>query len=66
MITTLEKIQKQKFLLSSIIIIAAVNVISNFYGEEVAVLVGNFSYIPVTIGLLLVSFLVLKRFGISG
>lgn len=66
MITTLEKIQKQRFLLSSIIIIAAINVISNFYGEEVAVLVGNFSYIPVTIGLLLVSFLVLKRFGISG
>ena len=49
-----------------IISVAAINLISNYFGEEVAVIVGNFMYIPAAGSLLVVSIIVLQRLGTSG
>ncbi|MGQ0376754.1 MAG: hypothetical protein ACT4OW_04525 [Nitrososphaerota archaeon] len=58
-------IKEQKIFLI-IISVAAVNLISNYFGEEAAILVGNFMYIPAAGSLVGVSILVLYRLGTSG
>lgn len=42
------------------------NLIANYFGEEVAIIVGNFMYIPAAGSLLVVSIIVLQRLGTSG
>lgn len=49
-----------------IISVAAINLIANYFGEEVAIIVGNFMYIPAAGSLLVVSIIVLQRLGTSG
>lgn len=64
--TNLQKIQEKKFLFAVLILIASANLLSNFLGIETAILVGNFSYVPISIGLVVVSLVTLKKFGTSG
>ncbi|MFB5611432.1 MAG: hypothetical protein ACE5R3_02040 [Nitrosopumilaceae archaeon] len=66
MSTRLERIQNEKFLLISIIVIVIANLLSNVIGEETAILVGNFVYFPTAGGLVFVSVLLLKRLGSTG
>jgi len=49
-----------------IISVAAINLIANYFGEETAIIVGNFMYIPAAGSLLVVSIIVLQRLGTSG
>ncbi|MEX0657030.1 MAG: hypothetical protein WD154_05750 [Nitrosopumilaceae archaeon] len=49
-----------------IISVAAINLIGNYFGEEIATIVGNFMYIPAAGSLLVVSIIVLQRLGTSG
>lgn len=49
-----------------IIAVAVINLIANYFGEEVATIVGNFMYIPAAGSLLVVSVIVLQRLGTSG
>jgi len=46
-----------------IICVAAINLIANYFGEETAILVGNFMYIPAASSPLVVSIIVLQRLG---
>ena len=69
----MKKLQKSSQKISSVqkiffvmISVAAINLISNYFGEEVAVIVGNFMYIPAAGSLLVVSIIVLQRLGTSG
>ena len=64
--TYLEKIQEQKFLIIVLILIITVNVIANFIGESVAILVGNFMYIPITTSLVVVSSMMMFKSGFIG
>ena len=60
------KIQNEKFLFTSLAAVAFLNIFSNLIDEEVAVLVGNFVYVPVAGTLIFVAALLLKRLGSSG
>ncbi|MBM3910088.1 MAG: hypothetical protein FJ356_00365 [Thaumarchaeota archaeon] len=71
-VLTNEKLQEQKKTLTIqkvffvIISVAAVNLIANYFGEDIAVIVGNLMYIPAAGTLLVVTVIVLKRLGTSG
>jgi hypothetical protein len=59
----ISRVQKVFFVLISV---AAINLIVNYFGQEVAVIVGNLMYIPAAGSLLVVSIIVLQRLGTSG
>ena len=64
--SNLGRLAEEKFLVISVALVITVNIISNLIGEQAAILIGNFVYLPVAGGLLFVSILVIKRFGTSG
>jgi len=49
--TYFEKLQEQKSLIIILILLVTVNVVANFISKDVAILVGNFMYIPVAVSL---------------
>jgi hypothetical protein len=57
---------KEQKIFLIIISVAAINLVANYFGEETAILVGNFMYIPAAGSLVGVSILVLYRLGTSG
>jgi len=57
---------KEQKIFLIIMFVAAINLIANYFGEEIAIVVGNFMYIPAAGSLVVVSGLVLKRLGMSG
>ncbi len=62
---TQQNLSLQKILFV-IISVAAINLISNYFGQEIATIAGNFMYIPAAGTLLVVSIIVLRRLGTSG
>lgn len=64
--TGLDTITTKKYLILALVACASVNLISNFIGNDVAILAGNLTYIPVAGTLLIVSMLMIYRFGMSG
>ena len=64
--TILQKIQQKKILFAALILVASANLVANFLGIETAILVGNFAYVPISGGLVVISFVILKKFGTSG
>lgn len=64
--TQLESILSKKYLIASILGIALVNIAVNLAGKDLAILVGNLTYIPVAGAFLVVSVLIALRFGLSG
>lgn len=64
--TTFETILTKKYLLASLAACTAIILCANLIGEEIAILVGNLLYIPITGSFLVVAILVLARFGTSG
>lgn len=66
MTTRIEKIREEKFLIISLIAIAAANTIANYLGEEVGILEGNLAYPPITIGVIAVSVAILRHSGTTG
>lgn len=64
--TALESILLKKYLLASILGITFVNIIVNLASKDLAILVGNFIYIPVAGAFLAISILIAIRFGLNG
>jgi hypothetical protein len=64
--THLDSLLTKKYLLTALVASAATNLVSNLFGKDNAILVGNFSYVPITGSLLVLSLLMIKRYGMSG
>ncbi|MEW6043889.1 MAG: hypothetical protein AB1608_06460 [Thermoproteota archaeon] len=64
--TTLDVILSKKYLIAALIGIAIFNVVSNVVGNDFAILAGNFAYVPVAGSFLILSMMIVARFGISG
>jgi hypothetical protein len=64
--TTLDAVLTKKYLVGALVACAAVILASNFISQDTAILVGNLTYIPVSGTLLILSFLILARFGTTG
>jgi hypothetical protein len=64
--TPLDTLLTKKRLIGVLAACTAVILVSNIVGKEVAVLAGNLTYIPVAGSLLILSFLILARFGTAG
>lgn len=63
---TIEKIQKQRFLILALLAVVAINVIANSISIDAAVFAGSFVYVPVAGSLVFVSVLLLKQLGTFG
>jgi len=61
-----EKLQEQKSLIIILISIVTVNVVSNFIGKDVAILVGNLMYVPIAAGFVVVSTMKMFQSGFTG
>lgn len=64
--TLLDILLTKKYLAGSLIASAAIVLSANAAGEETAVLVGNFLYVPVAGTLLILAAVILGRFGLGG
>jgi hypothetical protein len=64
--THLDSLLTKKYLLAALVASATTNLVSNLFGKDHAILVGNFSYVPITGSLLVLSLLIIKRYGMSG
>jgi hypothetical protein len=64
--TTLDVLLTKKFLISTLTACAVINLISNIAGEKFAIIAGNLMYIPVAGSLLVLSLMILVRFGTTG
>ncbi|MDG7050789.1 MAG: hypothetical protein JRZ94_06270 [Nitrososphaerota archaeon] len=64
--TTLDVILSKKYLTISLIVIAAINLAANLISQDLATLVGNLGYIPITGAFLILSLLIASRFGLTG
>lgn len=64
--TTLDVILSKKYLIISLIVIAATNLAANLASQDLATLVGNLGYIPITGTFLVLSLLIAYRFGLTG
>ncbi|MBM3894894.1 MAG: hypothetical protein FJ359_00450 [Thaumarchaeota archaeon] len=64
--TSSQKISSIQKIFFVVISVAVINLIANYFGEDVAVIVGNLMYIPAAGSLLVVSIIVLQRLGSSG
>jgi hypothetical protein len=64
--TTLDVILSKKYLIAALAGIAVFNVVSNMAGEDFAILAGNFAYVPVAGSFLVLSMMILVRFGVNG
>jgi len=56
----------KKYLILALVVCALINLVSNFIGNEAATFVGNVMYIPIAGTFLIVSMLIISRFGMSG
>jgi hypothetical protein len=64
--TGLDTVTTKKYLILALVACTSVNLISNFIGNDAAVFAGNLMYIPVSGMFLVVSLLMISRFGTSG
>lgn len=64
--TGLDTIITKKYLILALIICASVNLVSNLIGNDAAIFVGNMMYIPTSGAFLIMSMLIISRFGMSG
>ncbi|WKT57769.1 hypothetical protein QVH35_10740 [Candidatus Nitrosotenuis chungbukensis] len=64
--TGLDVATAKKYLILALVACASTNLISNFVGSDTAIFVGNVMYIPVAGTFLIVSMLMISRFGTSG
>ncbi|MGI0004539.1 MAG: hypothetical protein ACREAX_04495 [Candidatus Nitrosotenuis sp.] len=64
--THLDSLLTKKYLIAALVASASVNLLSNLFGKDVAILVGNSSYIPIAGSMMVLSILIIKRYGISG
>ncbi len=64
--TTLDAVLTKKYLIGALAACTAVILVSNFVGQDTAILVGNLTYIPTAGSLLVLSLLILVRFGTMG
>jgi len=64
--TGLDTIITKKYLILALIICASVNLVSNLIGNDAAIFVGNMMYIPISGAFLIMSMLIISRFGMSG
>ncbi|MGQ0771777.1 MAG: hypothetical protein ACT4NT_03280 [Nitrososphaerota archaeon] len=64
--TNLDIILTKKYLIAALVGVALVNLVSNFISKDLAILVGNFSYVPIAGSLLVLSMLILVRFRTTG
>lgn len=64
--TGLDVATTKKYLILALVACASINLISNFVGNDTAIFVGNVMYIPVAGSFLIVSMLMISRFGTSG
>ncbi|MGQ0605715.1 MAG: hypothetical protein ACT4OD_02010 [Candidatus Nitrosotenuis sp.] len=64
--TTLDAILSKKFLIASLIGVAAINLIANLVSQDLAILVGNLAYIPIVSVFLVLTMLIVFRFGLTG
>ena len=64
--TTLDVILSKKYLIISLIVIAAINLAANLVSQDLATLVGNLGYVPITGAFLVLSLLIAYRFGLTG
>lgn len=64
--TTLDVILTKKILIGALVGCATIILASNYVGQELTVVVGNLTYIPLAGSLLILSLLILARFGTSG
>ena len=64
--TGLDTIITKKYLILALITCASVNLVSNLIGNDAAIFVGNMMYIPTSGAFLIMSMLIVSRFGMSG
>ncbi len=64
--TAFDTVTTKKYLISALVACASVNLVSNFIGNSTAIFVGNMMYIPISGTFLIVSMLIISRFGMSG
>jgi len=64
--TVFDTVATKKYLILALVTCASINIVSNLIGVDTAILVGNMMYIPVVGSFLVVSLLIVSRFGMSG
>ncbi|HSA98608.1 MAG TPA: hypothetical protein VLF17_05980, partial [Candidatus Nitrosotenuis sp.] len=64
--TGLDIATTKKYLILALVACASIDLVSNFVGNDVATFVGNAMYVPISGAFLIVSVLIIARFGISG
>ena len=64
--TTLDSILSKKYLIASLLAITVVNLGANLVSQETAILVGNLAYVPIISAFLILSMLIVARFGLTG
>jgi hypothetical protein len=64
--TNFDILLTKKYLIAALVGVAAVNLTSNFVSKDMAIFVGNFSYVPIAGALLVLSMLILIRFRTTG
>jgi hypothetical protein len=64
--TGLDTVTTKKYLILVLSICASANLISNLVGNDAAIFVGNVMYIPIAGAFLIMSMLIMSRFGTSG
>ncbi|HXG74611.1 MAG TPA: hypothetical protein VNK44_07330 [Candidatus Nitrosotenuis sp.] len=64
--TTLDVVLSKKYLIAALSGIAIFNAVSNLIGKDFAIFAGNLAYIPVAGSFLVLTILILIRFGTSG
>lgn len=64
--TTLDVVLSKKYLIISLMVIAVINLAANLISQDLAILVGNLGYIPITGTFLVLSLLIASRFGLTG
>ena len=64
--TALDNILSKKYLIASLIVVTSVNLTVNFISQDLATLVGNLGYVPITGVFLALSVMIIWRFGLTG
>ena len=67
MYTRLEnKIHENKFLFITLATIALINIVSNYFGEDTAIITGSYILISASTTLIIISFMMCHKFGMTG
>ncbi len=64
--THLDSLLSKKYLIGALVASASVNLVSNLLGKDIAILAGNLSYIPISGSLMVLSLMIIRRYGLSG